>query len=450
MKKFGISLALVGLLGLGGQAFAEIGAIDPVPAATLLLPYFEVDLDAAEGEGVTTLFSINNASAAPALAHVTIWSNWSQPVIDFDVFLTGYDVQTVNLYNVLVNGNLPVTADEAGDGGDTVSPHAGPNSNNPAWDGSIGQCVNFLPWTNPILTGALLERAQNGTTGQVVNGLGCMGLETSAGVATGYITIDSMNDCSTDFPNQDDYFAADGNGLANNNNVLWGDYNIVDVANASAHGDTLVHVEAANGFTAASTPTGYTFYGRYTATNAIAGDDNREPLGTTWGARFSNGGAFSGGTDLVVWRDSTADDTSEYYGCGTGGGPSWYPLNETQVVSFNEAEDAIEICYSAGGGVISPPTGPDDPACFPLETQRVAYGAGNLTVPHTFGWVYLNLNLPPDAPVGDVDFGSDGNIAQSHVSAVHSALGLYSTGYSAIQLSNGTEDSNALIAGAGN
>jgi hypothetical protein len=65
MKKIISCFALAGILALGGSAIAEIGTVDDVPAATLLLPYFEVDLD--NPAGVTTLFSINNASAAPAL-----------------------------------------------------------------------------------------------------------------------------------------------------------------------------------------------------------------------------------------------------------------------------------------------------------------------------------------------------------------------------------------------
>src|SRR6187549_2594512 len=108
MKKLCLCLALVSLLGLGGQAFAVIGTIDDVPAATLLLPYFEVDLNSTSG--VNTLFSINNASASAALAHVTVWSDQSIPVLDFDVYLTGYDIQTISLREVLQNGNLPRTA----------------------------------------------------------------------------------------------------------------------------------------------------------------------------------------------------------------------------------------------------------------------------------------------------------------------------------------------------
>src|SRR5215216_2032639 len=124
-QKLALCLALVALLGLGGQAFAVIGTIDDVPAATLLLPYFEMDL--ANANGVNTLFSINNASATAVLAHVTVWSDQSVPVLDFDVYLTGYDVQTISLNEILVWGNLPPTASAGQDPKDTISPQ-GPAS----------------------------------------------------------------------------------------------------------------------------------------------------------------------------------------------------------------------------------------------------------------------------------------------------------------------------------
>src|SRR5437763_6619240 len=105
MKKLAIALALLALVGLSGQASAVICAADNVPSATLLLPYFSVDLGNASG--ATTLFSINNASATAILAHVVVWSDLSVPVLDFNVYLTGYDVQTINLRDILVNGLLP-------------------------------------------------------------------------------------------------------------------------------------------------------------------------------------------------------------------------------------------------------------------------------------------------------------------------------------------------------
>src|SRR4028119_2495923 len=99
MKKMSrvLLLMVMGISLLAGTARAEIGTIDAVPAATLLLPYFECDLDdnlAPADGGVTTLFSINNASATAVLAHVTLWTDESIPTLDFDIYLTGYDVQT--------------------------------------------------------------------------------------------------------------------------------------------------------------------------------------------------------------------------------------------------------------------------------------------------------------------------------------------------------------------
>src|SRR5262249_57334895 len=108
MKRAAFLLALTCLLTLAGQASAVICTVDDVPGATLLLPYFEVDL--ANATGVTTLFSINNASATAILAHVVVWSDLSVPVLDFNVYLTGYDVQSVNLPDILVRRVLPRTA----------------------------------------------------------------------------------------------------------------------------------------------------------------------------------------------------------------------------------------------------------------------------------------------------------------------------------------------------
>ena len=93
-KKVLLCFALMSAL-TAGSAVAEICTIDDVPAATLLLPYFEVDLN--DSNGVTTLFSVNNASASAAVAHVTVWTDLSVPVLDFDIYLTGFDVQTMNM-----------------------------------------------------------------------------------------------------------------------------------------------------------------------------------------------------------------------------------------------------------------------------------------------------------------------------------------------------------------
>jgi hypothetical protein len=451
---------LVSLLALGGQAFAELCTVDAVPAASLLVPYFEVDLAADAGAGVNTLFSINNASAAPTIAHVAVWSDWSQPVLDFDIFLTGFDVQTVDLYDVFVNGNLPVTADEQSDPLDDISPHG----LNPEWDDSFDDdgglfgardCIDIFPFfINPILTGNRIDVIQAKLTGQPDDEGACFGANyddadgTLNSVARGYITVDNADRCSLIFPNDLGYFT-DGQSLAvaNNNNILWGDTFYVNPAEDFASGDNLVHIEATDN---PDWPTGYTFYSRYTVFDGFL--DGREPLGTSWGVRYLNGGDFDGGTALTAWRDSTVNDIRDGgFTCGPAGvlgvGPAWHPMNETEVVAFNERESAVELCApfsGPDGPPVSPPEDPEnfDPVCFPLETQRVQVGEGNLATPFNFGWLFLNLNVGIDTVVGpdDYDPGTNGTLAQSYVSATHSALGRFSVGLGAIELTSACDD----------
>lgn len=434
------------------QVVSDIGHLDPVPAATLLLPYFEVTL--GEPPTVTTLFTINNAKDTPALAHVLFWTDWSAPTLTFDVFLTGYDVVAVNIYDIF-RGIIPITADAQSDPMDTISPHGGPYSDNPTWDGSFPGCAAFFAGLrNPVLTGLPLDDLINSHTGQPLASLGsacgvpecCRGADHGDAVPTarGYVTIDSVSACSmVRNPGEDGYFIDGGLGIANNSNQLWGDYFIVDFSNAYAIGEALVHINADDAFNAGmggagsvpANPTNYTFYGRYT--QAANGADNREPLGSTWAIRFLNGGAFSGGTDLLVWRDSTANHLLPI-GVACGEKPDWSSLRMTQVIAFNEQEDAIEICNPEDQYIATPY--PAD--CFPYETGRYRVGSWDIDVPYEFGWLYLNLNLPADSPIGDVDFpaAAQGNIAQSYVTAVHSASGLFSLGLPAIELSNALED----------
>ncbi len=481
MKRLALVLTLLSLLVMGGQAFAEDCTIDAVPAATLLVPYFEVDLSAPPGEGVDTLFSVNNASAAPTIAHVSIWSDWSQPVLDFDIFLTGYDAQAVSLYQVFVNGNLPVTADEQSDQGqdgggriddptsscsadeDSCSPHGV----NPDWDGSfdgsgiavagVSDCIDIFPFfVNPLLSDARRAEVQAKLTGQLF-GDGCYGADHGDNSARGYVTIDNANACSLIFPNDPGYFGDGVNpGVASDVNQLWGDYFIVDPTNNFGQGDNLVHIESLEADDDDSDDeTGYTFYSRYSVFDGS--DDNREPLATTHATRYLNGGAFDV-TTLTVWRDATINDINEAgFTCGapgTGGvGPAWHPMNETQVIAFNEAESWEELCepfFGPDGPPISPPEDPGgdgDPVCFPLETQQVAVGAGDLDTPFNFGWLYLNLNVGLDDGGGadDYDPGENGTLAQSYVSANHSALGRYSVGLPAVQLTSACEDTDAVL-----
>src|SRR5215510_525126 len=182
MKKVILSVALLGLLALGGQAVAVICTIDDVPAATLLVPYFEVDL--SNPNGVTTLFSINNASATAVLAHVVVWSDLSVPVLDFNVYLTGYDVQSINLRDILVSGTIPRTASAGQDPGDTISPK-----------GQFSQDINFASCTGqlppPALPASFIDHLQKSLTGKSSPILGnrCAGRDLGDRIARGYVTV---------------------------------------------------------------------------------------------------------------------------------------------------------------------------------------------------------------------------------------------------------------------
>src|ERR1700737_1919869 len=108
--------------------------IGTAPAATLLLPYFDVDFKSPQTTARTTLFTITNVSNLPQIAHVVIWTDWSFPAIDFNIFLTGYDVQPINLYDIFARG---VIAPPSGTSSSTVEPPA-PTSGSQAACGGAG------------------------------------------------------------------------------------------------------------------------------------------------------------------------------------------------------------------------------------------------------------------------------------------------------------------------
>src|SRR4028118_2180149 len=73
-----------------------------LPAATLLLPYFEVDLEDANGEN--TLFTVTNVSNFDQVARVTLWTDRAYPVLSFDIYLTGYDMESISLFDLIARG----------------------------------------------------------------------------------------------------------------------------------------------------------------------------------------------------------------------------------------------------------------------------------------------------------------------------------------------------------
>ena len=428
MKKLVLCLALVSLVALGGQASAVIGTVDDVPAATLLLPYFEVDL--ANTNGLTTLFSVNNASATAVLAHVVVWSDLSVPVLDFNIYLTGYDVQTVNMRDI-INGTLPRTASDGQDPTDTISPQ-----------GDYSQDINFASCTGQLPLGPLsatyVDHLKKSLTGQASSLFGgrCAGQVFGDNIARGYVTIDTVNNCTLRFPGDAGYFVAGGSGDATNQNVLWGDYFFVTPEENYASGETMVHIEASATNPETSVPGQYTFYGRYVAWTAA---DNREPLATNFATRYILGGGFTGGTDLIAWRDSKVNQAPFTCPASMGVRPSWYPLGQEEIVIFDEQEHP-EVPQTTP---VSPPLPNEGIIPFPAEAQRTAVDSEDFPVSFNFGWLFLDLNStvtaaganPPEDPAA----------AQAWVETIMSAEGRYSVGFDAIKLDSATAANHTLI-----
>ncbi len=369
------------------------------PAATLLIPYFEVDL--GDPTGQTTLVSINNASVRPIVARVVLWTDWSVPTLAFDVYLTGYDVQTLNLRDLL-QGSLPATGPE-------ITP-AGPLSDDNVLFVGCGNAgtagiaaqpdATQISWLRAAHTGQPVPATSAATSAPTCAGSNSAG----SNVATGYVTVDAVNRCTpntvgtkTNTPAHSTYFAKGGTGLASDANVLWGDYHYVNSKRNTSDSQTAVPIVADPDFFHAGD---YTFYGRYVS---FDGRDDRIPLSSLYYARYLNGGPFSGGTELIVWRDNRTA-TVAAGACGTA--PSWAPLGEMQLVIFDEAENPTEII---GGNA------------FPLTTQKVHVGGSALEVPEPFGFMMIDL------------WHGDSSHAQGWVSVIMSAEGRFSTGYEAMR-----------------
>jgi hypothetical protein len=365
------------------------------PAATLLIPYFEVDL--ADMAGQTTLVALNNASAKPALARLVLWTDWGVPTLAFDIYLTGYDVQTLNVRD-LFKGQLPVTGPAASNRGllsDGNVLVAGCGST-----GTAG--ITAAP------SGSQLTWLRSAHTGQPVavdTSVQCAGSGgAGANVASGYITIDAVNRCTpstvgsaANTPAEAAYFAKGGTGLASDANVLWGDYYYINSRRNTSDSQTAVAIVADTDVFRAGD---YTFYGRYSGFDSR---DDRAPLSSLYYVRYVDGGTFSGGTDLVVWRDNRKS-AAGLRGCGSR--PEWAPLGEMQLLVFDEEENPKEILNSNA---------------FPLLTQKVHVGGAPLPVAQPFGWIMLDL------------WHKDSTHAQGWVSVNMTAEGRFSVGHEAMR-----------------
>jgi hypothetical protein len=394
------------------------------PAATLLLPYFEVETAGAAGTGATTLFTITNTSRFPQIAHVTVWTDWSFPVLDFNIFLTGYDVQGINLFDVIVRGII-VPGAPAGTSITTV-----PGSPQPAGSTIGATPANNTSNPNFILTGGRDVRAScaglpgtiqadlaNAIKNALTTGTGYVSTAASCGStrigfdhgtrAIGYVTADVVSYCSQQLPTDSGYYSGSAGAMLFDNTLI-GDYQQIGPTPAGAgtaaafdaQGNPMVHIRAVpeGGVSGAHTggsvivPTNlpFTFYDRYTG--ATPTWDRRQPLPSLFAARYIQGGTAGFATDYKIWREGLTGNTTV---CGDYAANS--SLLVTSFIRFDEHENSygtgIANCVSPCGSVVT---------TLP-ETSRTATTAPifpTLTGLDVGGWMYLNLSNQATSVIG--------------------------------------------------
>jgi hypothetical protein len=363
------ALIVVIMLFASLPAGAKIGSIDVVPAATILVPYWEVD--PFNLNGVDTLVTIHNASATATLVHATLWTDYGIPTETFDVYLTGFDQETFSMREI-VNRLIPVTASDGQDPRDTISPQ-GPISQ----DINFASCTGQLPGGEQFMTGQLPD-AHTGQEASEYFGAGnCGARDFGDGIARGYLTLDVANLCSCgETPARPGYFVNGGGGIAGNRNVILGEVTVVDPANGRSFTEPAVHIEA--NFATLNTPGEYTFYGRLLGYSAT---DNREALPTAWAGKWAENR-----TTAEYWRDPGVPVVP--FLCGT----TPFALDERQIRAFDES--GTDVATASGG-------------LFP-QAAGITSGGTDLDLTSGWGSLYLNLNLPAPS-------GTQGIIRQSWI-----------------------------------
>jgi hypothetical protein len=373
--------------------------IGVTPAATLLLPYFNV----SPTQGTqTVLFTVTNVSNLPQIAHVTVWTDWSFPVLDFNIFLTGYDVQSINLYDVIFRGSIAppqgTTSNGLATGPSPIGARSALNTDNPnlylGAPGIAGNCQNLVVTLPDSLKNAVISALTTGLYNPGgTNNCNAVTVGGTHANAMGYVTIDVAANCSFGLPTSGTYYQTD----ILFDNVLIGDY--IDYNPAPgvnvAGGNPMVHIraipEGGGPGSVVNSNLPYTFYDRYAPAAAgvgSAGIDRRQPLPTAFAARYIEGGTGSFATSYKIWREGITGATIS---CLSAASNSALAISD--IVRFDEHENPTTSV--TGGPVFSPQIGAIGvtlPESSSTSTTSSKFPAIAATAGDVAGWMYLNLN----------------------------------------------------------
>lgn len=417
--------------------------IGVAPAATLLLPYFEVDVTSPADRARTTLFTVVNTSPQPQIAKVTLWTDWAYPALTFSTYLTGYGVTSLNLRDVFVRGTI---APGAGLSDLRGSRSEGANANHlpHAFDDCTGRQMQLTDAQRSELLDLFQTGRLTGTTARLGG--------THVNVI-GYATIDVVATCSDTMPTNPFYYATE----LLFDNVLTGDWMLIDpspVTGNYAGGNPLVHIRAVpeGGPVGSNVATNlpYTFYDRYTTIGGAYARtvDRRQPLASTFAARWIQGGSSGFDTNFIIWREGYT---------GANAPVARYVDNSlkemTEIVRFDEHENANAV----GPTLIictPPPSLPYGalPATSSVATSSTQF-PGLTSSGDVGGWMYINASnhgSPAYSAAPGRDFRSDSSTFanclrqnQSWVVISMRAEGRYAVMFDAAQLGNGCSKSPA-------
>lgn len=439
MKKYLVILGA--LLMVAGSAFGQTLLnqdscdIAVSPSSTLLLPYFSVSQT-----GETTLVTVTNVSDVPAVAHFTVWTNLSYPILDFNVFLTGYDVQAISLTDVLINGTVPSTSVST-----TLSPTGARSLSNLTgnpnrgltggdWDGRCG--VN--QGGTGVIPPGLLAQVQAALTGGGY--FDCAAGRVSLPTATmvGYITIDVVDNCSQDLPTAAGYFT---NQILHDNQII-GDYIRIDAAGGVSGASPLVHIKSIP-FGGTAPPTApvvvnftKTFYDRYEASANInlphvrTHNNRRQPLPSQFAARYIEPGtALNFNTNFTIWRQGITNVAGT--NCTSTGVVS-NQMPYVEFVRFDERENPTTL--AGASCVISPCESPSInrlPETSLLSITNTTHIPPDSASTDPGGWIYMNL--ADSAADVVLNYGA----TQAWVQVRMTAAGLFGVDFDAAYMANG-------------
>jgi hypothetical protein len=393
------------------------------PAATLLLPYFEVDLTAPATDARTTVFNVVNVSPVPQIARATIWTDWAYPVLSFNIPLTGYDVEAVDIRDLILRGF------RSGPARITNPNHIGNENLTSVCSNPPPQMpASVLSDVRAILTLGTPEQSQASCIG-ADGRKATLGSRHATNIAAGFITIDLVANCDATMPHEAKYYVSD----LLYDNVLTGDVVHLDPKGKGGYASAspFVHIRAvpAGGPAGSrlSTELPYTFYDRFTGNDISVPRkmDRRQPLPSAFATRWIQGGETHFQTQVTVWRESVAGADAR---CNEYAANSAMPV--TQIIRFDENENATATPGPAIAGVKS---GTASAAAGVFGTASGFFPA--LASGDVGGWFFINLHNG-GSPAYSA-FGSTPRASQNWVNTTLFAEGRYGVEITSATMANG-------------